>query len=72
MVGNRLKSKWREIKKIAQMVAVLDLENAVNFDRHTSVLAPYCNCWEAPSAKSDLFLPKAPLEFPLVRARGNS
>ena len=23
---------------------VLDLENAVNFDRHTSVLAPYCNC----------------------------
>ena len=32
---------------------VLDLENTVNFDRHTSVLAPYCNCWEAPSAKSD-------------------
>ena len=44
------------LKKIAQMVAVehvLDLENTVNFDRHTSVLAPYCNCWEAPSAKSD-------------------
>ena len=32
---------------------VLDLEITVNFDRHTSVLAPYCNCWEAPSAKSD-------------------
>ena len=25
---------------------VLDLENTVNFDRHTSVLAPYCNCWD--------------------------
>ena len=32
---------------------VLDLENAGNFDRHTSVLALSCNCWEAPSAKSD-------------------
>ena len=44
------------LKKIAQMVAVehvLDLENAGNFDRHTSVLALSCNFWEAPSAKSD-------------------
>ena len=31
----------------------LDLETAVNFDRHTSVVAPYCTCWDAPSAKSD-------------------
>ena len=44
------------MRKYTQLVAVeqvLDLENTVNFDRHTSVLAPYCNCWEAPSAKSD-------------------
>ena len=27
---------------------VLDLENTVNFDRHTSVLAPYCRRPRAP------------------------